>query len=202
MTNKNIPARATPHDRCDHIVQVAAQHFIRDGYDGASMTAIAADARVTRPLVYHYFAGKSALFEAVLARESEALLEATRPDPSRSAEENLHSALANYLDYFSPRSGRALNLRSDVAGAAPFIASAIRSNHDIEVDRIIALLGLEDSSLARSVISAWLEFVTALAQETAGDSSTSKDAIIDICMCVLYAALEPFKAVEALKTDY
>ena len=74
-----------PDARCDQIIEVAAVRSIRDGYVGASMSAVAGDAGVARPLVYHSFRGKSALLKAVLMREAEALLEAMRPDPECSA---------------------------------------------------------------------------------------------------------------------
>ncbi|MCP3476775.1 TetR/AcrR family transcriptional regulator [Bradyrhizobium sp. CCGUVB1N3] len=193
MTNKLTPARMTPDGRRDHIVQVAAQHFIRDGYDRASMSAIAEDAGVTRPLVYHYFPGKSALLEAVLVRESEALLEATRPNPQRSADENLRAALANYLDHFSPRSGHAINLTLNAAAAALLVSELIESNHAVLIGRIIDLKKLDDTAFARSVINAWLEFVAALAREEAVDASVSQSAIIEVCLRALDAVSQPLR---------
>ncbi|MDP9851695.1 helix-turn-helix domain-containing protein [Corynebacterium lowii] len=64
----NNPRRMGSADRSEQIVRVAAEHFARHGIAGASLSAIARDAGVTRALVYHYFAGKEALLEAVLRR--------------------------------------------------------------------------------------------------------------------------------------
>jgi AcrR family transcriptional regulator len=48
------------------LVDAALFAFARDGVDGATLTGIAAAANVTRGAVYHHFADKDALLEAVL----------------------------------------------------------------------------------------------------------------------------------------
>jgi AcrR family transcriptional regulator len=50
------------------LVDVARQRFTEDGYAGTSLDAIVAGAQVTKGALYHHFAGKQALFEAVFER--------------------------------------------------------------------------------------------------------------------------------------
>ena len=50
--------RMEPHEREEQILKIAAEHFARRGVLGASMSAIARDAGITRALLYHYFPGK------------------------------------------------------------------------------------------------------------------------------------------------
>jgi AcrR family transcriptional regulator len=70
-----------------HLVEVATQLFAAQGYDGTSIEAVLAEAGVSRGSLYHHFAGKDALFWAVLegvaARVGEQLtaLERDAPDP-------------------------------------------------------------------------------------------------------------------------
>jgi AcrR family transcriptional regulator len=49
------------------IAEAAARIFVRDGFAGASVDAIAAEAGVSKPTVYVYFGGKEQLFHATLA---------------------------------------------------------------------------------------------------------------------------------------
>ena len=51
------------------ILDGAAAAFARDGYEGASMSDIAATAGVSKGTVYNYFAGKKELFSAFMHRE-------------------------------------------------------------------------------------------------------------------------------------
>ncbi len=47
----------------------AAAVFARDGYEGASMSRIAAEAGVSKGTLYNYFAGKAELFSAYVHRD-------------------------------------------------------------------------------------------------------------------------------------
>lgn len=59
------------------MLDAALQVYLRSGYDGASMDAIAAEAGVTKPVLYDCYPNKRELFAALLRRETERLLEAT-----------------------------------------------------------------------------------------------------------------------------
>lgn len=69
------PARRTQAERTEAttaaLVEAARELFARDGYDAISLDAVAARAGVTKGAVYHHFAGKRQLFEAVFSREIE-----------------------------------------------------------------------------------------------------------------------------------
>jgi AcrR family transcriptional regulator len=49
-----------------HLIDVALRLFTEHGYDGTSIEAVLAEAGVSRGSLYHHFAGKEALFLAVL----------------------------------------------------------------------------------------------------------------------------------------
>jgi AcrR family transcriptional regulator len=51
----------------DHLVATATMLFADRGYEGTSIEAVLAETGASRGSLYHHFAGKKALFEAVLA---------------------------------------------------------------------------------------------------------------------------------------
>jgi AcrR family transcriptional regulator len=53
----------------DQILKGAASVFAQDGYEGASMSRIAAEAGVSKGTVYNYFTNKAELFTAYIQRE-------------------------------------------------------------------------------------------------------------------------------------
>jgi AcrR family transcriptional regulator len=82
--NKNVErGRATRA----HLIEVATRLFAEHGYDGTSIETVLADSGVSRGSLYHHFAGKEALFLAVMeevgARVSQQGEDVTRdaPDP-------------------------------------------------------------------------------------------------------------------------
>lgn len=71
MGNAQEPTAATgKRATLARILAAAKAEFAANGLAGAKMDAIAAAAGVTKQLVYHYYAAKEKLFEAVLAEAS------------------------------------------------------------------------------------------------------------------------------------
>src|SRR6202167_2568775 len=54
-------------DTKSEIVEAAKRVFAAKGYDGASLRAVAREAKVDPALVHHYFDGKASLFVAAMA---------------------------------------------------------------------------------------------------------------------------------------
>src|SRR5262249_21224386 len=78
MSRKVEQGRATRRE----LVAIATRLFATKGYDGTSVDDVLREAGISRGALYHHFAGKDALFEAVLeaveARVAETLVEAAR----------------------------------------------------------------------------------------------------------------------------
>ena len=53
-----------------HLIEVATQLFAAQGYEGTSIEAVLAESGASRGSLYHHFAGKDALFLAVLENVS------------------------------------------------------------------------------------------------------------------------------------
>lgn len=82
--NKNAERGRATRER---LIEIATRLFAAHGYDGTSIEAVLRESGMSRGSLYHHFAGKDALFWAVLedleTRIGAALAEATRdaPDP-------------------------------------------------------------------------------------------------------------------------
>ena len=53
----------------EEVLGVAADYFLRHGYQGASINAMARESGISKESIYRYFSSKKDLFEAVIARE-------------------------------------------------------------------------------------------------------------------------------------
>src|ERR1700689_428378 len=53
------------------LIEVATRLFAENGYEGTSIEAVLTAAGVSRGALYHHFAGKEALFEAVVVAISD-----------------------------------------------------------------------------------------------------------------------------------
>lgn len=68
--------RMTGSQRREQLLEVGRSVFAERGYDGASIEEIAAEAGVSKPVVYEHFGGKEGLYAVVVDREVSRLLEA------------------------------------------------------------------------------------------------------------------------------
>lgn len=126
-------ARSAPDSGAERILQAAARLFAERGYAGTSMQAVAEEAGVCKSNVFHHFASKQALFEAVLdqaSRDFRAELSALA-SAGGTLEERLLAFLAGHL--------RVLNRH---AAAARLLLREIRSADEargrVLAERIIA----------------------------------------------------------------
>lgn len=61
-------------ERRARLLEAALTVFSRDGYAGATMDAVAAEAGLTKPTLYQYFPSKEALFSAMMLGKRDAML--------------------------------------------------------------------------------------------------------------------------------
>jgi AcrR family transcriptional regulator len=80
------------------LLEAADRVVLRDG-PGASMNAIAAEAGITKPILYRHFGDKSGLYAALAQRHTDALLDALRAALDAPAErrERVEATLDTYL---------------------------------------------------------------------------------------------------------
>ena len=67
-------AHLGPERRRPELLDAALRLFLKHGYDGTSMQALADEAGVTKPVVYAAFDSKDELFRSLLAREEERIV--------------------------------------------------------------------------------------------------------------------------------
>jgi AcrR family transcriptional regulator len=96
-----ITAKSRSDERRQHILEVAGQIFLQEGYAAASMSAIAAKLGGSKGTLYNYFTSKMELFAAYMsaarAANSEALL--ARVDDETPMDEALRQFGVGYLHF-------------------------------------------------------------------------------------------------------
>jgi AcrR family transcriptional regulator len=137
------------------IIAAAREAFLDQGYDAISMDEVARRASVAKQTVYSHFAGKEALFLAVVKREQQAMkIALPTTDGHESVRDTLASIGRRYIDkILNPeircvfrlavaestrfpslgRSIREAGPRQTVLDLAALLAEAIRSNR-LEAD--------------------------------------------------------------------
>jgi AcrR family transcriptional regulator len=94
---KRLPRAVREQQMLDAAVEI----FSRNGFHDASMDAIAAEAKISKPMLYLYYGSKDELFAACINREGLRFLEAITPagDPKLTPREQVRVALVSFLHF-------------------------------------------------------------------------------------------------------
>lgn len=131
-----------------------------------SIDDIAADAGVSRPLVYHYFGGKAGVFVAALRQASDDVSAAIRTAALADPANWLRAGLAAFLDRIqaNPIGFTSLLGRGSLPG------EEVRDVFDEIRDQVLSLILLHldppsDSAVLQSVLRGWIGMVETMGRE-------------------------------------
>lgn len=96
-----------PSPKHDAILRAARTIFVRAGYKGASMDAIAEEAKVSKPTLYSHFGNKHELFIAVVQAQCTALVGSLNPEATRglTPKQGLRTIAQSFVDtLYNPES--------------------------------------------------------------------------------------------------
>ncbi|WP_171165907.1 TetR family transcriptional regulator [Streptomyces sp. I05A-00742] len=97
-TSQRVDQQRAAEQRRRELLEAADRVVLRDG-PGASMNAIAAEAGITKPILYRHFGDKGGLYRALAVRHTDALLEGLRAALDAPAERRrrVEATLDTYL---------------------------------------------------------------------------------------------------------
>jgi AcrR family transcriptional regulator len=129
-TARKAGTRGVPRPiREEQILDVAGRVFAARGYHAASMDEIAAQADVTKPLIYAYFGSKERLYVAYIERAGQELLARMRAAtvPTAPATERLHAGVLEFLHFVDERRDGWHVLYSEAAARGGPLAKEVAS---------------------------------------------------------------------------
>jgi AcrR family transcriptional regulator len=124
------------------ILTVAGRVFAARGYHAASMEEIAAQAGVTKPLVYTYFGSKEGLYVAYIEQSGRELLDRLRSatDPGAAPDERLLAGILEFLRFVHERRDGWQVLYSEAATRGGPLAEEVASVREAIARMIMRLL--------------------------------------------------------------
>jgi len=170
---------------------LAALRLFRErSYDEVSVDDIAAEADMSRPLLYHYYGGKLGVFVAALRQTAEDLLVAMREAAERSPETWLSAGVGAYLDHVdaNPIGFSALIGHGSHPAGGESVIEYLR-------ERILGLVleGLRPTAeppMLRSAIKGWIAMVEVISRQWMETGHPDRAQLEGILAEMFDAALE------------
>jgi AcrR family transcriptional regulator len=134
---KRLPRAVREQQMLDAAVQI----FSVNGYHETSMDAIAAEAQISKPMLYLYYGSKEELFGACLSRELTRFVDEVRSkiDFSQSPKDLLRNAVVSFLSYIDANRASWMVLYTQATSSQAF-AHTVREGRDRIVDLVGRLL--------------------------------------------------------------
>ncbi len=127
--------------REQQMLDAAVQMFSANGYHETSMDAIAAQAQISKPMLYLYYGSKEELFGACLNRELGRFIEAVRSDIDLKAgpRELLRRTIVSVLTYIDANRASWIVLYTQATSSQAF-AHTVREGRGKIIDLVARLL--------------------------------------------------------------
>src|SRR3954447_24125524 len=142
------------------LLERGTELFTKHSYDELSMAAIAREAGISKPLLYHYFPSKEEYFKATLAEQAAALVARTQPDPGKPPLEQIRGSVRAYVEWIDERREAYAKLQQS-AGGVPEVRDLMANIRDVTSQRIIEGLLPEAGRTprTRAAVRGWLWFM-------------------------------------------
>lgn len=139
------------------MLAVARAAFVRDGYDGASLEKIAAEAGFTKGALYHHYDGKEALFVAVFNLVSMEIIEIAGQRTAKSGDPRAHLKAAAMAWLKAVEESNARTILLDLAPKALGFERARALEDAIALEPLLNLVhAVIDAERLRSAVDALL----------------------------------------------
>lgn len=134
---KRLPRAVREQQMLDAAVQV----FSINGYHESSMDAIAAEAEISKPMLYLYYGSKEDLFGACLDRELARFIEAVRADIDfrQSPKDLLRNTILSFIHYIDSNRASWIVLYTQATSSQTF-AHTVREGRQRIIDLVARLL--------------------------------------------------------------
>lgn len=194
--------RLSREERRTRILATALDHFAAHGYQGTSLVQIAADLKITHPVLYDYFPSKQALYMTVLEEQNTLLLHqiAQTITGSGTTEQRMRATAQAFLE-FTRRSPASWQLLFNQAGHSdPHIQAAHQRIREEQIQATITALkpdarrtrftatGHHDQMRVKVIISA----LDGLARWWAEHPGTPITEVLDVAMEMLWTGIAHF----------
>ena len=173
-------SRLSPEERRAQLIGIGLELLRHRPLHEVSVDELAAEAGISKALVFHYFGSKAELLQAIATAAAEEFIEVTEPDPSLPLEEQLEQSMAAFVRYVADNQTGYVMLVRGPASTDDAMRALFEQTRTRVVDRIIAKLGPLDPQPAgfRLVVRGWVAFAEDVTTTWVDDPSVDEAALL------------------------
>jgi AcrR family transcriptional regulator len=184
-----VRTRLTPDERRRQLLGIGLRMLVEKPIQDLPLDAVAAEAGISRGLLFHYFATKTDYYDAVIAAALRRVLRNISPDEGVAGDE----ALRQFVERFYAQIERRRNFYLALVfgnGALSLGGEGVDTHRMTIARRVVTATGLPEAALA--VAHGWTAYVEDRALRWSGlpsDDRADRDAEVDHACRALHALL-------------
>ncbi len=168
--------RMSPEDRRRQLLGIGLQMLVEKPIQDLSLDAVAAEAGISRGLLFHYFPTKTDYYDAVLGAASRRVQRNLAPDPDASPELALQQLVERFYAQIERRRAFYLALVFG-SGALSFGGEGVDSHRLTIARRVLTATGLPESALPAA--HGWTAYVEDRALRWTGAPASARRSLAD-----------------------
>ena len=178
-------------ERRAQLLALRRRIFNEHAYDEVSIDDIAAAAKISKGLLYHYFPNKKQFYVEVVREAADELVRCTAPVATLAPADRLTHALDAYLDFVDRNARAYVTLMRSGVGNDPEVAAVVEGTRKALVRRILSDgLGLSrPRPLVRLALRGWIGFVEAVSLDWLDRKEPERPAVRGLLAATLVSTL-------------
>jgi AcrR family transcriptional regulator len=186
-----VRRRLSAEERRRQLVAIGLAMIVETPIQDLSMDDIAAEAGISRGLLFHYFPTKTDYYLACIAAAGRRILRTTAPDEELPGEEQVEQTALLMVEQIERRRDFYLALVHGHGVADPRVSEVMESVRDGSTDRVVRALDVPERQ--RDVVRAWWAYTEDRALTwsavPAGERPVSSSELVEECVAALHALL-------------
>jgi AcrR family transcriptional regulator len=186
-----VRRRLSAQERRRQLVGIGLSKIVDTPIQDLPMDEVAAEAGISRGLLFHYFPTKTDFYLACIAAAGRRILRNTAPDEDVPGEEQVETMTRLMIEQIERRRDFYLALVHGHGVADPRVSDVMDSVRDGTTDRVVRALGVPERQ--RGVVRAWWAYtedraLTWSAVPT-GERPVPLSRLVEECVAALHALL-------------
>lgn len=187
--SETVRRRLSADDRRRQLVGIGLSRIIDTPIQDLSLDHVAAEAGISRGLLFHYFPTKTDFYLACIAAAGRRILRNTAPSSVDAGSVQVHTMIIAMIEQIDRRRSFYLTLVHGSGVADPRVTDVYDSVRSVSTDRVMKALELPTAS--RPIVHAWWAYVEDRAlswsADPAEERTESLDELVTHCERVLTA---------------
>lgn len=185
--------RLAPDERRAQLVALGVAALVDRPLESLTLEHLAAQAGVSRGLLFHYFGSKKGLHREVVTVARDSMLRATEPVRDLDPVDRLRDTLTRIVQFVRDHRATFFSLVRGAASGDKEVREFVEQARGVQADRLIAVfleLGVPDSELLRIALRSWVAF----AEETLVESAIATDMPVEEIVAFLERSVKAVTA--------